>query len=113
SADCRSRAPACGGQRAPAGAQPAAREPAMLGATLSRWTLAYFGGGVFFLLAAEALMALGVGYPASALRAPQTLLLVHCVTVGWLSLLMCGALFQFVPVLVAGPLYSNVLPLPA
>lgn len=85
----------------------------MLGATLSRWTLAYFGGGVFFLLAAEALMALGVGYPASALRAPQTLLLVHCVTVGWLSLLMCGALFQFVPVLVAGPLYSNVLPLPA
>lgn len=85
----------------------------MLGATLSRWTLAYFGAGVIFLLTAEALMVLGVGYPASALRAPQTLLLVHCVTIGWLSLLMCGALFQFVPVLVAGPLYSNVLPFPA
>lgn len=79
----------------------------MQGTTLSRWTLAYFAAAVIFLLAAETMMTLGFGYPAAALRAPQTLILVHCVTIGWLSLLMCGALFQFVPVLVAGPIYSK------
>ncbi len=86
---------------------------AIPGATLSRWTLAYFAAAVAFLLLGEALMVLGFGYPIAGLRAPQTLILVHCITIGWLSLLMCGALFQFVPVLVAGPIYSNSLPLPA
>ncbi|WP_210399102.1 hypothetical protein [Steroidobacter denitrificans] len=83
----------------------------MAGTTLSRWTLSYFATAFVFLLLAEALMTFGVGYPAHPLRAPQTLFLVHCITLGWLSLLMCGALFQFVPVLVAKPIYSNSLPL--
>ena len=86
--------------------------PAMPGATLSRWTPAYFAAAVLFLLLAEALMVAGFGYPATGLRSPETLALVHCVTLGWLSLLMLGALFQFVPVLVAGPIHSNELPLP-
>ena len=71
--------------------------PAMPGATLSRWTPAYFAAAVLFLLLAEALMVAGFGYPATGLRSPETLALVHCVTLGWLSLLMLGALFQFVP----------------
>jgi hypothetical protein len=81
--------------------------------SLSRWTMAYFGVALCCLAAAETLMALGFGFPRAALQAPETLILVHIVTIGWLSLLMCGALFQFVPVLVAQPLYSNALPLPA
>jgi hypothetical protein len=85
----------------------------MPGATLSRWTPSYFAAAVLFLLAAEVLMTLGIGYPAAALQAPETLIVVHFITIGWLSLLMCGALFQFVPVLVAKPIYSNRLPLPA
>jgi hypothetical protein len=82
-------------------------------ATLSRWTMAYFSAAMLALLAAEILMAVGFGYPQASIRAPASLALVHLVTIGWLSLAMCGALFQFVPVLVARPLHSQQLPLPA
>jgi hypothetical protein len=82
------------------------------GVTLSRWTMSYLAAALAALIAAEFLMVAGYGYPAVPIEAPETLVLVHIVTIGWLSLLMCGALFQFVPVLIARPLYSNSLPLP-
>jgi hypothetical protein len=75
----------------------------MMGATLSRWTMAYFAAALLSLETAEILMTFGFGFPSAAVIAPDTLALVHLVTVGWLSLAICGALFQFVPVLAAAP----------
>lgn len=85
----------------------------MIGGNISRWTMAYFAAALTWLLAALALMTLGIGHPATDVAAPDTLVLVHVICVGWLSTAMCGALFQFVPVLVAKPLFSERLALPA
>ncbi len=85
----------------------------MIGGSISRWTMAYFAAALTWLLAALALMVVGVGYPAADIASPDTLVLVHAVCIGWLSLAMCGALFQFVPVLVAKPLFSETWALPA
>lgn len=46
-------------------------------------------------------MAGGAAYPAEPLLAPATLAAVHLLTVGWLTLLIFGALHQFVPVIAA------------
>jgi hypothetical protein len=85
----------------------------MIGASISRWTMSYFAVALAWLFVALALMAAGVGYPAAHLASPDTLVLVHVVCIGWLSVAMCGALFQFVPVLVAKPLFSEKWILPA
>lgn len=85
----------------------------MAGTRLSRWTMSYFAIAVAWLIAAEALMSFGFGFPAADLASPDTLVLVHIVCIGWLSMAMCGALFQFVPVLVGEPLFDERWEMPA
>jgi hypothetical protein len=82
----------------------------MIGAKLSPWTMSYFAAALVSLLAGEVLMACGFGFPAAPVAAPDTFALVHLITVGWLSVAMCGALIQFVPVLTAATLYSERTP---
>ena len=81
------------------------------GTSLSRWTMAHFFVAVGALLLAEALMTAGYAYPAIELQAPIGFVTVHLVVLGWLSLLMLGALYQFVPVITTRPLWSQRLPL--
>jgi hypothetical protein len=85
----------------------------LIGGALFRWTMSYFAAALLALLTAEAMMAAGLGFPAEPLRSPSSLVLVHLVTIGWLSLTMCGALCQFIPVLTERPLHSDRLALPA
>src|SRR5690606_13035233 len=84
----------------------------MIGATLSRWTLSYFTASLAFLIFGLGLMAGGFGFPAHGIRAAETLIVVHAISIGWLALLMSGALMQFVPVLVNRPLWGSGASLP-
>ena len=85
----------------------------MPGATLSRWTMSYFAAACLMLVAGQGLMLAGYGYPATGIDAPETLALVHILAIGWLSLLMAGALLQFVPVLTARPIVGGRFAAPA
>lgn len=67
---------------------------------LSPWTMAWFSAAMLFLLLSLGLGLTGAVAPGDWARGGG-LAVVHLFTLGWLSLMMMGALIQFVPVLTA------------
>jgi predicted membrane channel-forming protein YqfA (hemolysin III family) len=78
---------------------------------LSRWTPAIFACALVNFGLALLLAVSGLAWPAAPAMAPGSLAMVHLLAIGWLTLLMFGALFQFVPVITSCKLPSQVLPL--
>ena len=82
---------------------------------LSRWTPAMFACALVNLALGLLLSVLGLAWPsasaAAPAAAPASLAMVHLLTIGWLTLLMFGALFQFVPVITSRKLPSQTLTL--
>ena len=76
---------------------------------VSRWTLPAFALSLTNFLLAEALILAGLTWPVRSVSAPGTLAAVHLLVIGWLLLMMLGALFQFVPVITARALTSQRL----
>ena len=76
---------------------------------ISRWTPLIFAFALGNFMLAELFVVAGAGWPALPRAAGATLALVHLLTIGWITLLMFGALFQFVPVLTGRKLWSQHL----
>lgn len=77
----------------------------MISNRLSRWTLLYFAFALINFVAAQLLILSGDTWPTTSVSSVGTLIAVHLLTIGWLLILMLGALFQFIPVIT-----SNVIP---
>ncbi|MDA8052322.1 MAG: hypothetical protein M0002_20350 [Rhodospirillales bacterium] len=74
---------------------------------LSRWTPSIFACALVNLALGLLLAISGLAWPETPAGAPATLAMVHLLTIGWLMLLMLGALFQFVPVITGRKLPSQ------
>ena len=74
---------------------------------LSRWTPHFFALALANFVGAQALVLAGATWPTQPAGAAGTLIAIHVLVIGWLLLLVLGALFQFVPVITTRPLESQ------
>lgn len=77
------------------------------GVRLSRWSMSYFMVAVVSLILAEGIWATGLANPIADVGSAWVLVGVHLTTIGFLTLMMLGALHQFVPVLTETELASQ------
>ena len=81
------------------------------GDRVSRWTPAIFACAFVNFALAQLLIVTGASWPAAQEADGVTLAVVHRVTVGWITLVVFGALFQFVPALTGAALGDQHLSL--
>lgn len=81
------------------------------GDRVSRWTPAIFACALINFALTQLLIVAGTSWPAAPEMDGVTLAAVHLLTIGWMTLLMFGALFQFIPVLTGGALGDQRLSL--
>ena len=81
------------------------------GAGVSRWTMAHFACALPSFVLAQILIVVGFAYPEAPLQMLPSFAVVHLLTIGWLSTLMFGALYQFVPVITGVELPTQHVPL--
>lgn len=77
------------------------------GVRLSRWSMSYFTVAVVSLILAAGVFATGLANPLGDVGSAWVLVGVHLTTIGFLTLMMLGALHQFVPVLTETELASQ------
>ncbi len=80
----------------------------MTGTSISRWTMLHFALALAMFSSAQAAIVAGWAYPTAPAAAPATLVVVHLLTIGWLTILMLGALQQFVPMVTATPAADGI-----
>ncbi|MGH7152733.1 MAG: hypothetical protein ACREF3_02300, partial [Acetobacteraceae bacterium] len=81
------------------------------GDRVSRWTPTIFAAAFANFVLAQLLLVTGISWPVAAETSGATFAAVHLLTIGWITLLMFGALFQFVPVLTGQRLWNQTLSL--
>jgi hypothetical protein len=84
-------------------------ENAVRGVRMSRWSMSYFTAAVVSLLLAEMVWASGLANPLENIGGAWVLVGVHLTAIGFLTLLLMGALHQFIPVLTETELASQNL----
>ncbi len=82
---------------------------ALYGVRVSQWSMTYFAGAWISLALAEMVWMSGLAKPLSNIGSSWVLIGVHLTTLSFLTLLMIGALNQFVPVLTQTELASQRL----
>lgn len=81
----------------------------LYGVHVSKWSMTYFAAAWVCLVLAEIVWSSGLGQPLANIGSAWVLVGVHLTTIGFLTLLMMGALSQFVPVLTQRELSSQPL----
>lgn len=75
----------------------------MTATTLSRWTTLHFAVALVAFIIAQAAILAGWAYPTVPAENPTSLAVLHLLTIGWLTVLILGALQQFVPMVSGHP----------